>query len=157
MTEVKQITGIYKYTNKKNGKVYIGRSINITRRKWEHLHNPSPYSYFDQIITKIGEDKFDFEVIEECSEKELCDKEKYWIAYYNCCVLDNQEKGYNLTRGGEEYRSEKNPWTYLKMIQVNEIIDKLCEEYDALREVIAQDVQEFIDKLEGYIGKVQEA
>ena len=76
MTEVKQITGIYKYTNKKNGKVYIGRSINITRRKWEHLHNPSPYSYFDQIITKIGEDKFDFEVIEECSEKELCDKEK---------------------------------------------------------------------------------
>lgn len=125
MAEVKQITGIYKYTNKKNGKVYIGRSINITRRKWEHLHNPSPYSYFDQIITKIGEDKFDFEVIEECSEKELCDKEKYWIAYYNCCVLDNQEKGYNLTRGGEEYRSEENPWTSLTMIQVNEIINKL--------------------------------
>ena len=42
-------------------------------------------------------------------------------------------------------------------MKTNEIIDKLCEEYDALREVIAQDVQEFIDKLEGYIGKVQEA
>ena len=44
-----------------------------------------------------------------------------------------------------------------KHMKTNEIIDKLCEEYDALREVIAQDVQEFIDKLEGYIGKVQEA
>lgn len=117
--------GIYKYTNKDNGKIYVGRSINISRRKWEHLHNPSPYSYFDQIIVKIGEDKFDFEVIEECREEELCDKEKYWIAYYNCCVLDNRNGGYNLTHGGEEYQSEENPWARLSLVQVNEIIDKL--------------------------------
>ena len=39
--------GIYKYTNKLNGKIYIGRSVNITRRRWEHLNSPSPYSYFD--------------------------------------------------------------------------------------------------------------
>lgn len=117
--------GIYKYTNKDNGKIYIGRSVNIIRRKWEHLYNPSPYSYFDQTIIKIGEDKFDFEVIEECLEEQLCEREKYWIAYYNCCVLDNREGGYNLTHGGEEYRSEENPWARLTMVQVNEIIDKL--------------------------------
>lgn len=117
--------GIYKYTNKDNGKIYIGRSVNINKRKWEHLHSPSPYSFFDQTLAKIGEDKFDFEIVEECSMEELRDKEKYWIKFYNCCVLDNRDGGYNLTRGGEEYRSEENPWARLTMIQVNEIIDKL--------------------------------
>lgn len=117
--------GIYKYTNKKNGKIYIGRSTNIIRRKWEHYHNPSPYSFFDQTLIKIGEDCFDFEIIEECSAEELRDKEKYWIKFYNCCVLDNRQGGYNLTHGGEEYRSEENPWAKLSMVQVNEIIEKL--------------------------------
>lgn len=117
--------GIYKYTNKKNGKIYIGRSTNIIRRKWEHYHNPSPYSFFDQTLIKIGENCFDFEIIEECPVEELRDKEKYWIKFYNCCVLDNKQGGYNLTHGGEEYRSEENPWAKLSMVQVNEIIEKL--------------------------------
>lgn len=117
--------GIYKYTNKNNGKVYIGRSVNITKRKWEHLNNPSPYSYFDQTITKIGENCFDFEIIETCSENKLKEREKYWIKFYDCCVLDNRGKGYNLTRGGEEYKSDENPWAKLTIQQVQEIIYKL--------------------------------
>lgn len=41
-------------------------------------------------------------------------------------------------------------------LQIDEIIDKLCAEYDAPREMIAQDVQEFLGKLASYIeGKVQ--
>ena len=117
--------GIYKYTNKLNGKIYIGRSINITKRKWEHLNSPSPYSYFDLTLTSIGEDKFDFEVVEECPGEQLLEKEKYWIKYYNCCVKDNRDGGYNLTRGGEEYKSDENPWSKLTISQVKEIIDKL--------------------------------
>ena len=117
--------GIYKYTNKDNGRIYIGRSVNIAKRKYEHLNKPSPYSYFDQTLIKIGEDKFDFEVLEECSADELRDREKYWIKYYNSCVIENPNGGYNLTHGGEEYRSEENPWARLTMVQVNEIIDKL--------------------------------
>lgn len=117
--------GIYKYTNKSNGKIYIGRSQNITRRKWQHLHDPSPYSYFDQTLIAIGEDKFDFEIIEECNINELKEREKYWIKYYNCCVLENRKGGYNLTHGGEEYKSDENPWAKLSIIQVKEIIDKL--------------------------------
>lgn len=124
--EVIIMIGIYKYTNKENGKIYIGRSLNITKRKWEHLNNPSPYSYFDQTLAKIGERSFDFEIIEECSAIELKEKEKYWIKYYNCCVLDNREGGYNLTRGGEEYKSEENRWARLTVKQVEEIIEKLA-------------------------------
>lgn len=119
------MTGIYKYVNKINGKIYIGRSTNITRRKWEHMHQPSPYSYFDQTIINIGEDSFDFCVLEECSNEQLKEREKYWIKYYNCCVLDNRNGGYNLTHGGEEYNSDENPWAKLSVIQVQEIIDKL--------------------------------
>lgn len=127
--------GIYKYTNKDNGKIYIGRSVNISVRKWQHLHDPSPYSYFDQTLAKIGEDKFNFEIIEECSIEQLQDREKYWIKYYNCCVLDNREGGYNLTHGGEEYRSDENPWAKLTMIQVNEIIDKLINTKKSIQDI----------------------
>ena len=119
------MVGIYKYTNKLNGKVYIGRSINITHRKWEHVNHPSTHSIFDQLISKIGEDKFDFEIIEECLPEELQEKEKYWIKYYDCCILDGRDKGYNMTRGGEEYASENNVWAKLTEKEVIEIIDKL--------------------------------
>lgn len=118
--------GIYKYENKIDGKIYIGRSIHIERRKWEHVNHPSPYSYFDTTIGEIGESAFNFEVIEECSADLLKEREKYWIKYYNCCVLDNPNGGYNLTRGGEEYRSDENPWAKLTLMEVKEIIDKLA-------------------------------
>lgn len=127
--------GIYKYTNKLNGKIYIGRSINISHRKWEHLHNPSPYSYFDQTITKIGEDNFDFEVVEECTLDAIKEREKYWIKFYNCCVLDNRDGGYNLTHGGEEYRSDENPWAKLTISQVEEIIDKLAHTKTSIQQL----------------------
>lgn len=118
--------GIYKYTNKLNGRIYIGRSTNITKRRWQHLNAPSPYSFFDQTLRAVGEDQFDFEIIEECPIEILKDREKYWIKYYQCCVLDNRDKGYNLTHGGEEYQSDENPWAKLSLIQVKEIIDKLA-------------------------------
>lgn len=132
------MVGIYKYENKDNGKIYIGRSTNIIRRKWEHLHNPSPYSYFDQVLNKIGEDKFTFEILEECKESELKEKEKYWIKFYNCCVIDNREKGYNLTHGGEEYQSDENPWAKLSIIQVEEIINKLAYSKMSIQDISKQ-------------------
>lgn len=130
--------GIYKYQNKQNGKIYIGRSVNITKRKWEHLAKPSPYSYFDQVLKTIGEEEFDFEIIEECSEKELKEREKYWINFYNCCVLDNRNGGYNLTHGGEEYRSDENPWAKLSIVQVQEIIDKLANTTISMSKIAEQ-------------------
>ena len=127
--------GIYKYQNKINGKIYIGRSTNIIKRKWEHLHQPSPYSYFDQILQKIGEDNFTFEIIEECSIEDLQEREKYWISYYHSYAPENRDIGYNLTRGGEEYKSEENPWSKLSIKQVEEIIDKLANAKISIQEL----------------------
>lgn len=58
------MVGIYKFTNKLNGKIYIGQSVNIIKRKWEHISAPSPYSYFDSVLQKIGINNFDFEIVE---------------------------------------------------------------------------------------------
>lgn len=127
--------GIYKYTNKKDGKIYIGRSINITKRKWEHSHNPSPFSLFDQTLELLGEESFDFEVIEECKSQDLPQREKYWIQYFKSCVLDENGNGYNLTYGGEEYKSEENPWAKLSEKEVQEIIGKLENEKISLQKI----------------------
>ena len=97
--------GIYKIENLINGKVYIGQSIDIKDRWHRHkLYAKKQYSndgkrYYQHLynaMRKYGLNNFSFEVLEETSEEELDDKEKYWIEYYN-----SYETGYNNTRGGE--------------------------------------------------------
>lgn len=87
--------GIYKIENKINGKIYIGQSIHIEQRWSEHLYQSSHCTLLKYALAKYGQDNFTFEVIEECSQQELNEKEIYWIEFYN-----SYENGYNLTRGG---------------------------------------------------------
>ena len=114
--------GIYMYENKRSGKKYIGQSTNIDRRKREHLCWPSPYSKFDMELRAIGEEAFNFYVIEECSAEQLDEREKYWISFYNSI-----QEGYNLTPGGQSYRGEENPSARLKEDEVRQIIIMLEE------------------------------
>lgn len=94
--------GIYKIENLINGKVYIGKSVNIKVRLQNHKSesfNKNSNAYNTAIhraIRKYGLENFSFEVIEECSRKDLSDREKYWIKFYN-----SFGNGYNLTFGGE--------------------------------------------------------
>lgn len=56
--------GIYKFTNKINGKSYIGQSINLEKRKKEHEHNcfnPNYCNYgskFYRALRKYGLENF---------------------------------------------------------------------------------------------------
>lgn len=87
--------GIYKITNKFNGKSYIGLSTNIEERFKKHRQKQGDkilYSAFQ----KYGIENFDFSIIELCSSELLAEREKYWIAYY-----DTYNNGYNATLGGE--------------------------------------------------------
>ena len=100
---------IYKYKNKKNGKVYIGQTNNIERRIREHrsiAFNPNSANYkdyFHQALRKHGESAFDFEIIYqgECDQEELDKKETAFIRQYHSHVSEN---GYNLTLGGQGYK-----------------------------------------------------
>lgn len=97
--------GIYKITNQINGKCYIGQSVNITRRWKDHR---TRYQTEDNLlyraIRKYGLENFSFEIIEECSQEKLNEREIYWIAFYNSA---NSDKGYNLTTGGNNTANHK--------------------------------------------------
>lgn len=96
--------GIYKYTNKVNGKVYIGQSNNIQRRIIEHnsrANNPSNDEYqsiLSKAIRKYGIENFDIAVLCECSTDALDTLEKQYIAEYRSHL---PQYGYNCTLGGE--------------------------------------------------------
>lgn len=114
------MVGIYKYENKLTHSVYIGQSVNITKRKWEHLNDPSPTSLIDQRLQQYGEEAFEFEIIEECLPEQLDAREKYWINYYN-----SYKNGYNLTKGGKSQFGENNIQSKLTEGEVREIINLL--------------------------------
>ena len=94
--------GIYKITNKINGKVYIGKSKNIEKRFTQHkygLNNNSNHNiHFQNAWNKYGEENFEFEIIHLCDKKYLDDLEIYYIYHYNSYESDY---GYNYTLGGE--------------------------------------------------------
>lgn len=83
--------GIYKITNKINGRVYVGQSNDIERRWKEHCrHNKQ---LIDRAIQKYGKDNFLFEIIEEIPKGvNINQREEFWIGYYNCIAPN----GYNI-------------------------------------------------------------
>lgn len=100
--------GIYKYENKINHKCYIGQSIDIERRQYNHkssVYNDKANDYnsqFHQAVRKYGFDNFNYEIIailspEEYSKELLDQMEKFFIKYYN-----SYTNGYNATPGGDE-------------------------------------------------------
>ena len=88
---------IYKYTNKLNGKVYIGQTVDEQRRINNHK-KASNNSLFHRAIRKYGFENFDYEVLERVDKSLLNEREIYWIQYYDST---NKDIGYNLTSGGE--------------------------------------------------------
>lgn len=90
---------IYKITNLKNNKIYIGFTINeIQVRLRNHIRasrqNKKRHTYLHSAIRKYGEDFFIIEEIEQGDNKKLLkEREKYWIEYF--------KPDYNLTKGGD--------------------------------------------------------
>ena len=105
--------GIYKITNILNGHVYIGQSINIEKRWQDHKREARTegfpqYNYtIHQAFRKYGLDNFSFEILEECEQSLLNEKERFWISFY-----DSYKNGYNETEGGDGgpiMKGEDNP------------------------------------------------
>lgn len=97
---------IYKVTNTVNGKVYVGQTTATVEERWRWHRNAAgttthPHkSALHEAMRKYGKDKFVVETIEECKCENLNEREKYWIAR-----LDTYRNGYNLTTGGDGYRT----------------------------------------------------
>lgn len=93
---------IYCAYNKVNGKRYIGKTTQeLSERQRKHFSSTS-CPYFHHALGKYGKENWEWTIIDEAdTKKELEDKEKYWIAFYDTHNVNN---GYNLTDGGEGYQ-----------------------------------------------------
>ncbi len=94
-----KIIGIYKITNPK-GKIYIGQSTNVYER-WFKGHK---YGYNRKIgigkklknsFIKYGWKNHKLEIVEECIECQLNEREIYWTNYF-----DSYKNGLNSQVGG---------------------------------------------------------
>lgn len=123
--------GIYLITNLINGKVYIGQSINLKRRWYEHKYgNYQNNNPIDRAFLKYGRENFKNEILEFCLPEELNEKEKYWIHYYDS---NNPKKGYNVTYGGNQslkfnYEAIYNKWQEGYLCKELEEIFNCCDE-----------------------------
>lgn len=98
--------GIYKITNKTNGKFYIGSSKNISKRFREHKldlkKNKHKNKKLQNAFNKYGEENFIFEILEECNlENLLVLENKYYQElkpFYNLCPIilsGNKKDGFS--------------------------------------------------------------
>lgn len=93
---------VYMYTNKNNGKVYIGETINLKRRQREHIEHKSSM-VFHRVIRDETFETFEFSILFECEDENkeyvICkieEMEEYYIVKYNAIEDD---RGYNFSRG----------------------------------------------------------
>lgn len=130
-------SGIYKITDLKNNKAYIGRAVDLRVRKWRHYCFCQPEKYSkDSLKTEINmkihqammkdghKENFSFEVLEYCNEDQLNEKEQYYIKLHNTLYPN----GYNDTIGGNSYphcKGEEHHNHKLTQIQVDQIYDLL--------------------------------
>src|SRR5271165_3563629 len=93
---------IYLITNKENNKVYVGASVNPSKRwynhRWNCIANQYPKLPIYRAMKKYGIDSFSFEVIEVFDTEELMlEAETWWISYLKSLGVQL----YNVTAGGE--------------------------------------------------------
>lgn len=126
--------GIYKITNKINGKCYIGQSVDIHRRWKGHRKDAfwdgslaKDYPLY-RAMRKHGIENFEFEVLEECSADALNEKEIYYINFYKSNMRDF---GYNQNDGGQTNSHSLK----LTELEVDEIIHRLKTTFDGPKQI----------------------
>jgi group I intron endonuclease len=103
MSEFK--SGIYKITNRANGKIYLGQAINLDKRLRQHKselrNNKHKNNHLQAAYNKYGASAFTFEPILYCDESLL---NEYEIDLIYLSESYKPEIGYNKTMGGESER-----------------------------------------------------
>ena len=105
--------GIYKITNKVNGKVYIGQTININWKlrikqhfdSAERVWGIDAQNLIHRAIRKYGRDNFEYILLEDTRDKDKLDElEKYYIHKYKSA---DPKYGYNISYGGNSPSKSK--------------------------------------------------
>lgn len=91
----KDKSGIYKITNINNQMVYIGQAVNIGSRWRTHVKRglgceEKTNNRLYTALWEEGVENFTFQVVEFCDRKDLTEREKFYIDFYN-----SKDYGYN--------------------------------------------------------------
>lgn len=104
------ICGIYKITNAKNGRVYIGQSANITLRWAAHVDGLANGRHSNARLLRdfqeTGIRVFSAEVIEQCDRSVLLPRERFYITQYyeqGHDLYNNIENVIFIKHGGKKY------------------------------------------------------
>lgn len=102
---------IYRIVNIHTGKIYIGQSKHIQKRRIAHFlmlrNNKHHSAKLQAAYNKYGESSFYFEIIErEIPLDKINEREIYWINYYDSLV-----NGYNMKPGGQDAGGCFKPFT----------------------------------------------
>lgn len=96
---------IYKITNIKNNKIYVGKTKHsLAIRFAQHVYasehpRRNDRSILHAAIRKYGKEAFQIELLERCdTEQSLNERERFWI---KCLNAQDSEIGYNLADGGQ--------------------------------------------------------
>lgn len=102
---------IYKITNKINGKIYVGQTINSLQRRIAHYRGETDDRPIVNALQKYGMNNFIFEIIDKAASiEDLNEKEIFWIKKLNST---DRSIGYNIREGGAN--SPLSPETKLKL------------------------------------------
>lgn len=91
----KKVAGIYKITNLKNNKVYIGQSKHLRHRisDYVNIHTKSNMNHpIAEAIKKDGTDNFKFEILHICENDKLSAMEEFYIKKFKAT---DDKYGYN--------------------------------------------------------------
>lgn len=88
MKDNRRKSGIYKWTNKLNGKIYIGSSVNLSKRL-SNYYNYNNLIKFQQnmlihkALLKYGYSNFSLEILEYCDPSDVIERKQYYINKLN--------------------------------------------------------------------------
>ena len=113
---------IYMYTNKINGKRYVGQTKNFNKRHKQHIMKSSNKAPIDRAFNKYGKDNFEIKILAEDvpTQEKLNEYEKFFIKRYKTLAIEN---GYNIADGG----SNGNPYAGKTEEEMKKIRDRISE------------------------------
>ena len=106
MKENRRLSGIYKWTNKLNGKSYIGSSVNLSKRlsnyyNYTFISKPQHNMLIYKALLKHGYSNFSLEILEYCNPNNVIEREQYYLDLlkpeYNVLPRAGSSLGYKHT------------------------------------------------------------